>query len=375
MKLAAGALAGFLCAIAVAVEAQPQQPPAPAPPGPAAPPGRGGPARWAAEPRCRRWRPRRSSAPKRILAETRKAMGGDKFDGHANDRGDGPHAARARRQPRPDRIRDQHRAARQVRPQGRGARGREPADIHGVRRQRDRPVSTGSRGTRAWRRSSASARRTRSRRRPGRSARGRTRPGGATDPGTARSAAGGSPHDSQAGVRAADARAAAVHARNVSAHVRLRGSGSRAARHRRRPRRSRRRQLRGPSLPRLRHETADHDQLAGATDGGPRQDARGGRASLGPPGRRDRRRSSAAGAARAPKPPREYTKQVAALRQKAQATPVEYRIYYADYRDVDGVKLPFRLRRAIGADTTEETSFDRFRLNTKIDPRKFAVPK
>jgi len=81
----------------------------------------------------------------------------------------------------------------------------------------------------------------------------------------------------------------------------------------------------------------------------------------------------AAGAS--PEASAEYTKQVAALRQKAQATPVEYRIYYADYRDVDGVKLPFRLRRAIGQDTTEETTFDRFRLNTKIDPRKFAVPK
>jgi hypothetical protein len=67
-----------------------------------------------------------------------------------------------------------------------------------------------------------------------------------------------------------------------------------------------------------------------------------------------------------------YAKEVAGLRQKAQATPVEYRLYYADYRDVDGVKLPFRLRRAIGADTTEETTFDRFRLNTRIDPRKFA---
>jgi hypothetical protein len=77
----------------------------------------------------------------------------------------------------------------------------------------------------------------------------------------------------------------------------------------------------------------------------------------------------------APEASAEYTKQVAALRQKAQAAPVEYRIYYADYRDVDGVKFPFRLRRAIGADTTEETSFDRFRLNTKIDPRKFTVPK
>ena len=77
------------------------------------------------------------------------------------------------------------------------------------------------------------------------------------------------------------------------------------------------------------------------------------------------------GGTAAPEDKEAYTKQVAALRQKAQTTPVEYRLYYADYRDVDGVKLPFRLRRAIGPDTTEETTFDRFRLNTKIDPRKF----
>jgi len=35
----------------------------------------------------------------------------------------------------------------------------------------------------------------------------------------------------------------------------------------------------------------------------------------------------------------------------------------------------FRLRRATGADTTEETTFDRFRVNTKIDPKKFEVRK
>ena len=70
-----------------------------------------------------------------------------------------------------------------------------------------------------------------------------------------------------------------------------------------------------------------------------------------------------------------YAKEVLALRQKAQATPVEHRIYYADYRDVDGVQLPFRLRRAIGVDTTEETMFDRFRINTKIDPKKFESAK
>ena len=66
-----------------------------------------------------------------------------------------------------------------------------------------------------------------------------------------------------------------------------------------------------------------------------------------------------------------YSKDVLALRAKAQATPVEHRLYFADYRDVDGVKFPFRLRRAIGAETTEETTFDRFRINPKIDPRKF----
>lgn len=55
--------------------------------------------------------------------------------------------------------------------------------------------------------------------------------------------------------------------------------------------------------------------------------------------------------------------------------PVEYRIYYADYRDVDGLQWPFRLRRATGPDTTEETTFDRFRINTKIDAKKFEVRK
>jgi hypothetical protein len=56
-------------------------------------------------------------------------------------------------------------------------------------------------------------------------------------------------------------------------------------------------------------------------------------------------------------------------------TPVEYRIYYADYRDVDGMQWPFRLRRAVGPDTTEETTFDRFKINSKIDPKKFEIRK
>lgn len=57
------------------------------------------------------------------------------------------------------------------------------------------------------------------------------------------------------------------------------------------------------------------------------------------------------------------------------ATPVEHRLYYGDYREIDGLQWPFRLRRATGADTIEETTFDRFRINGKIDQRKFEVRK
>ena len=55
--------------------------------------------------------------------------------------------------------------------------------------------------------------------------------------------------------------------------------------------------------------------------------------------------------------------------------PPENRLYFADYRDVDGMQFPFRLRRAVGPDTVEETTFDRFRVNAKIDAKRFEVRK
>jgi hypothetical protein len=78
-----------------------------------------------------------------------------------------------------------------------------------------------------------------------------------------------------------------------------------------------------------------------------------------------------------PEQRKQFEEEALAARKKAMATakPTENRIYYADYREVDGLMLPFRIRRAIGATTTEETVFDRFRINTKIDPRKFEVRK
>lgn len=57
------------------------------------------------------------------------------------------------------------------------------------------------------------------------------------------------------------------------------------------------------------------------------------------------------------------------------SAPPESHIYFADYRDVDGMQVPFRLRRAVGADTIEETTFDRYKVNVKIDPKRFEVRK
>jgi hypothetical protein len=74
---------------------------------------------------------------------------------------------------------------------------------------------------------------------------------------------------------------------------------------------------------------------------------------------------------------KKFEDEALAARKKAMAStrPTENRIYYADYREVDGLKLPFRLRRAVGATTVEETVFDRFRINARVDARKFEVRK
>jgi hypothetical protein len=53
----------------------------------------------------------------------------------------------------------------------------------------------------------------------------------------------------------------------------------------------------------------------------------------------------------------------------------EQRMFFAEYQDVNGLKLPFRIRRAVGSETTEETTFDRYRINAKVDPRRFETGK
>jgi hypothetical protein len=61
--------------------------------------------------------------------------------------------------------------------------------------------------------------------------------------------------------------------------------------------------------------------------------------------------------------------------REGQPSPPETRLYFGEYREASGLQLPFRLRRALGPDTVEETTFDGYKINTKIDPKKFEVRK
>ena len=50
---------------------------------------------------------------------------------------------------------------------------------------------------------------------------------------------------------------------------------------------------------------------------------------------------------------------------------VEFRMFYEDYEDVDGVKFPMRISRTVDGRPSNEVLFDRVRLNTRIDPKTF----
>lgn len=54
---------------------------------------------------------------------------------------------------------------------------------------------------------------------------------------------------------------------------------------------------------------------------------------------------------------------------------VEYRLYYSEYQDVSGVKLPSKLQRSIDGKPTEELTLEKIKVNPKIDPKKFEVSK
>ena len=54
---------------------------------------------------------------------------------------------------------------------------------------------------------------------------------------------------------------------------------------------------------------------------------------------------------------------------------VEFRMFYGDYKKVDGVMLPHHFQQAMGAEPTYEITIDKYKLNAKIDPKKFEPVK
>ena len=51
---------------------------------------------------------------------------------------------------------------------------------------------------------------------------------------------------------------------------------------------------------------------------------------------------------------------------------VDFALYFEDWRDAEGVKFPFKMRRASEGTTTEEWTVSRIKVNPKVDPKRFA---
>jgi len=53
---------------------------------------------------------------------------------------------------------------------------------------------------------------------------------------------------------------------------------------------------------------------------------------------------------------------------------VDYTVFFDEWRDADGVKFPFKMRRAMGSETTEEWTISKIKVNPKVEPKRFATP-
>lgn len=61
--------------------------------------------------------------------------------------------------------------------------------------------------------------------------------------------------------------------------------------------------------------------------------------------------------------------------QEMQKTPqpmVDYVVYFEEWKTVDGIKFPFKMRRAMSGTTTEEWTVNKVKLNPRVDPKRFA---
>lgn len=50
----------------------------------------------------------------------------------------------------------------------------------------------------------------------------------------------------------------------------------------------------------------------------------------------------------------------------------DYALYFEEWREADGVKFPFKMRRSMGGTTTEEWTVTKIKVNPKVDQKRFA---
>jgi hypothetical protein len=67
----------------------------------------------------------------------------------------------------------------------------------------------------------------------------------------------------------------------------------------------------------------------------------------------------------------DIAKQVQEMQKQAPVM-VDYTVFFDEWRDADGMKFPFKMRRAMGSETTEEWTVSKVKVNPKIDPKRFA---
>lgn len=88
----------------------------------------------------------------------------------------------------------------------------------------------------------------------------------------------------------------------------------------------------------------------------------------------------AAGGGRAGGTPEEREKMMADLQARmkeaeAKRKTVEFRMFYGEYKSVDGVQLPHHFQQAIAGNPTTEVTIEKYKVNPKIDPKKFETVK
>jgi hypothetical protein len=93
------------------------------------------------------------------------------------------------------------------------------------------------------------------------------------------------------------------------------------------------------------------------------------------PGSGGQRGAAPAGGARVELTP-EQRADIEKQRQEAEATPpkmIEYRLFFSDYRKVDGVALPHKIARGTGNKTTEEWEVTSYKVNPTFKADRFKV--